>query len=731
MKIKLYFSQTLFTLEQQLLNFFATRGQNEHAIFICPYAKRLDVAFLEQHQAIVLPYIATLECHEKILAGMLNIIGRHSLSGLEIHFPTNAYGVSMLALEAIRHLSPLKEKLSLHVWDSDIEDLVNRELLLEANKNTLAGLRDELHRLMKDVSIRFLLRPDHKILFYVFHELFATTYHLVRADFIARINNKGCRQALLANTLEIDFECVKKCERKVQLMLIKALGGSHDLFKKIEKYTSSDTILMNYSCINTPENQLRFAGLKNHAPRYFDRFCDRLVTLDEMSGYGNIVVQTANVEGCTDESADAKARHPSIAIEQECSLFVLHALAALPEKIGGFPDIYMLAFPAHRLANIMLHENMRYATTRKFHRLLTRAGFADRFIFGNETDALLGKSDESDVLVTMSSSLGDCMFALAAVKGLRRAISNKIIFLTHQRYAGLARHNPYIDEVLTLEDRKDHALTIYRQTEISKAVYFCDFEHIVAPEHQIAACVKTVGLTPVPEDLDMDVTIAAEERARVDAFIAEHGLAGKNVVLLHANIGDPNRTWSSENWNSLAEDFIRTGWRVVAIGNTNNKYAETQVHAFANPAVVDAVDLFSIIESIYLMRKCQLLVATDSGPVALAGASDIAIVSLYTIVPGNRRIAFRHGKLGWNALCVNLKCRYGHCMQLSTDTQFCKKVLNSTIQVKRLNKWCPLGDIQGEQARYSCINNYSAQSLFKEISRFISSDNYIRQGNED
>ena len=729
MKIKLYFSQTLFTLEQQLLSLFANKGRDEHAIFVCPYAKRLNVKFLETQQVVVLPYIATRECHQKLAAGLQNIIGRHVPEAIEIHFPVMPYGVSLLALEAIRCFYPLKDRLRLHIWDGDIEDLVNRELLTQASKNTLSGLRDELELLLKNQNINFLLRADHKILFYVFHELLNTTYHLVRTDLLQWVNNKSCRDALMKFTRQIDSECVKQCERKIQLMLIKALGGHQDIFKKMERYTSSQTVMINYSRLVTMEKQLQYNGLKEHDRQYFDRFCRNLAELKQLAGYSNIVVQMANVDGNTDVSEGISERYPSLTFEDECSLFVLHALAALPEKLGGFADIYTLAFPAERFEFSMLHENLDYASTIKYHRFLTRAGLADNFIYGYETDILLGKSDRTDVLITMMSSLGDCMFALAAIKALRKMISQKIIFLTHGRYADLARHNPYIDRVITLEDKKEHAQMIYRQNEISASACFCDYEHIVSHNHQIEACLQTVGLTAAPESLDMDIVLSAEEHTRVDEFIARHGLGKCNVVLLHANIGDPNRTWPGENWNSLAERFIESGWRVVAIGNTNNKYAETQVYTFDNPAVINAVDAFSVLESIYLMRKCQLLVATDSGPVALAGASDIAIVSLYTIVPGHRRIAWRHGSLGWNALCVNLKCRYGHCMQLSTDAHFCKKILNTTIQVRRLNDWCPLGDIQGAQARYSCIKDYAAESLFKEITQFIASDKYVRQAN--
>lgn len=595
----------------------------------------------------------------------------------------------------------------------------------------LAGFRYEMSLLMQDKNIKFLLRTDHEIFFYIFHEIFPTTYHLVRADLLHAIKNKNYRTVLMNNTQSIDADCIKNSNRQVQLKLIKTLGGSHDLFKKIARYVSADSVLMNFASVCTTETVQRHVGLKEHAPAYFSHFCQQVGQMDELNGYQRIVLMTVNVEECSGDPVSGLMSQRVLTVENHYSLFMLHALAALPAKIGGFPDIYLLAFPPDRQATIMLHENMQYATTRKIHRFLTRIGFAERFIFACEADTLLGKSDNNDLLVTMGASMGDCMFALGAVKALRKAVSRNIIFQTHKMYTPLARRNPYIGNVTALEDRKDNALMFYRLREMSASVFFCDYVHVVSKTHQIEACVKAVGLQPAPENFDMEIALEDDECARVDKFMARHRLGEKNVVLLHANNGDPNRSWSGENWNALAEHFIRTGWRVVAIGSTNNKHAETQVHAFNHPAVINAVDRFSVFETIALMRKCQLMVATDSGPVALAGASDIAIVALYTIVPGKRRIAYRHGKLGWNALCIDLKCRYGHCIELAADAQFCKNVLNTTIQIKRLNKWCPLGDTDGDATRYSCIKNYAADSLFKEISQFIASENYIRQANDE
>ncbi|MFP2504063.1 glycosyltransferase family 9 protein [Buttiauxella gaviniae] len=729
MKIKLYFSQTFFTLEQQLLDFFSSKKNNDFSIFISSHSDQLDIPFLKSHQALVLPYTETLECHKKISTGLLEIIGRNNIKQVVIHFPVSPLGISLLGMEMIRHLSQENNNLELHVWDSNIEDVINRQGLTNINRDAIKVLRDELNVFMSNLNVPFILRADNKLLFYICHYLFDTTYHLVRSDLLGQIKNKGFYNALIKTTTEIDAECIKESDKKIQLMLIKTLGISHDVYKKIEQYNSDESMMVTYSDTNYREHQWRHRGLGKYSKQFICCFLKLLVKNNEFINHNRIIVHNLKADGSIVDEDIAVVKQSSVQLEDECSLFILHALGAIPGKVSGYPDIYLLAFPTTFVDFLILHENMDYASTQKYHHLLVQAGYPDKFIYTNEADTLLEKSGKLDVLVTMEASLGDCMFALGAMKALRKVVTNKIIFMTHRRYTELARRNPYIAEVVALEDQVEHALMIYRQTELSLSAYFCSHQHTVGPFHLIDACLKSIGIKPSPEQLDMEVVISANEGKVVDDFLTRHQLANNNIVLLHANIGDPNRTWSAENWNALAEKFINSGWRVIAIGNTNNKYVETQVHTFNNPAVINAVDKFSILESIYLMRKCQLLVATDSGPVALAGASDIAIVSIYSIVPGYKRIAYRHGSLGWNALCIDLKCRYGHCMQLAINADFCNKVLNTSVQIRRLNNWCPLGDTQGLQVRYSCVKNYPAEKLFEKITGFLSSDKYTRQPN--
>lgn len=737
-KIKIYLSETFFTLEQQLLNYLNDIGNTDiFSVFISAEESRLDKTLLTAHQGFVLPHAYEEKHYQQLIVKLGDIIDAHRFENVEVHFPVTTSAIAILAFGLLRQLSKRLPAgaLSLHVWDGKIEDVLYRQEFSSLRQSTAASttarLADELKLMMDNPEIPFRFRFDTPFLFYFWHTIFETTYHFVRPELMRRNHHRPFFERLLARSVAIEAECIKSQDKKTLMMLMKITGIDGGIFAVLKTYMAPGTLMLNYSEANYHKRAADYAGLKQYEAGFVTHFTQVCVQDPRLGEYTQKIVHCAASASSYRQTFISASDDKNLRYEAQCSLFLLHALGCLPQRLAGFPDLYLLAFPAARVAHYLLHEAPEFASSQRFLALLQAVGCNTEPLYARETSTLMRKTlceeAQETLLIKMESSLGDCMFALAAVKQLHLQRQVPITFMTRRAYVPLAQCCPWVDKVIALEDKADHALMDYCAQETRRNQKFCEQLHIVSHQHQIDACLKSVGLTAEPGSLSMTLDLSQQDVSRVTQFFAEHQLGEENIVLLHGNIGDPNRTWSGENWNALAEQFIAAGWRVIAIGSTNNKYAETQVCTFENGQVINAVDRFSIIETIALMRRCQLLVATDSGPVALAGASDIGIVALYTIVPGERRIAYRHGELGWNALCINLKCRYGHCMSLSMDAQFCRKVLHSNIQMRRLNDWCPLGDVDGEQARYACITRYPAERLFKEITTFIGSPAFIRQ----
>lgn len=731
-KAAIYLSDTDFCLDQQLAHFI----KNDHCFsaFITPLADKLNTQYIKSQKGFCVNFCGnTLEYLDVLVNKVTEILNATQASEIEIHFPVTINNLTYIAHGLIRNLYA-NHAVTLHIYDSSIFDVLNRINFIRLEKETqtnitFSRLTDELVIYLQNSHVSFSPRVDSIYLPYCWHAILPTRYHLVCYDFIK--TNISCLESILPHIDEIKFSYLFELSNKEFVSWLKARNINLSMMQ-MQKYSSKKTLF-----IDLPFPLSMIAEKKYVHDTYMQLRGEKIAVAldellqDEMLAQFDTIIIKPNHKGDTEYTSQfvdvLSAQGKCVEVNNDININLLNRLAGSISIASGC-NLYMLLTDQDNIKMIFMNENQEYASTKALMNLIQKMEICGQapVYYLNETRQLSLAPDD-EITISMSSSLGDCMFALACMQQVKETFNKKITFLTHKAYAPIAKCCPWVDSVRSMQEQGDVNLYFYRQEELGRKIVLCDTLDTVSSVHQIESCVRKMGILPDPKKLDMTLNLQAYDFSSVDDFILQHTTQDKNIVLLHANIGDPNRTWSDENWNDLANNFINDGWQVISIGSSNNKYKETQMHRFTNNNIIDAVDKFSILETIYLMRKCQLLVATDSGPVALAGATDIAIVAMYTIVPGSKRIAYRHGSLGWNAMCVNLKCQYGHCMTLSIDDDFCKKKMNSNIQMGRLNTWCPYGDIAGDKYRYNCIKSYPAHNLYVDIKKFIRSKRFYLQ----
>ncbi|MCS2154192.1 hypothetical protein MUU49_16670 [Scandinavium goeteborgense] len=320
-------------------------------------------------------------------------------------------------------------------------------------------------------------------------------------------------------------------------------------------------------------------------------------------------------------------------------------------------------------------------------------------------------------------SLGDVIYALGSVNSLRKIYSEEFIFIARKLYKELVESFPLINHFIDMANPSDEERIITSAAKLNKDFYyFGRWEQIVAKKHMTDAFLECEGFSFEDEDKQPSIVIKNINKKKVDDFIASHDLSKNKVVLLHPNIGSPNRTWTEDGWSYLAKQFISDGWTVLIIGSDNNKYQEKKMMAINEPLAIDCVNKFSVIETIYLMEKCQLLVACDSGPVGLAGLTNIAICALYSIIPSEYRLPYRNGRKGWNALGINTGCQYGQCGHLILNAEFFEKKLNKQFRQPighDFSDWCP------NDNKYLCMKTFSPEYFWSEIQVFLNSESYV------
>ncbi|HEF0025212.1 TPA: hypothetical protein R8G79_004209 [Citrobacter amalonaticus] len=395
---------------------------------------------------------------------------------------------------------------------------------------------------------------------------------------------------------------------------------------------------------------------------------------------------------------------------------LLALMGIVPLQIFGVCSLSLFAFNDDRLKKVFFHEHKQFADNIRLRHFL-RAHYQHPFVchYLNETLNRLEENNTEAHFFSIGESMGDALFAIGSLNALRDELSGQFILLAPAIYHQLLALCPYVDAVWDREQLEPSMKeAIYMATVQGCYHQPCSGKHIFATKHQIDSILDTYPKRHFPpQKKEIVLSLDSIDKRNVDRFLRDNHLMN-NVVLIHPNEGVPNRTWPQASWEALIERFVQDGWSVVLIGANTNFYSHKKTVEIENKRVFNAIDQFSMGETVYLMTRASLLVACDSGPVALAAATDIAICALYSVVPGEYRLPFRHGVAGWNALAVNLSCQHTHCAKdYPRDTR------------GTFDAWCP------NDKSYACIRQYSVDDFYQGITQFLHSQKYIRRSSDE
>lgn len=392
------------------------------------------------------------------------------------------------------------------------------------------------------------------------------------------------------------------------------------------------------------------------------------------------------------------------------------SLAGIPlHNVYGFCSPMLFINGKNAVKKVFLHENESHAENIFLKLYLDIICYHSGVVFINETQKRIDEQYNPKKVFILAESMGDILFAAGGLNALRDHMRGPFSCIVPKHYHDLLSLCPWVDELWDPKSlSKEQIEDIYIARQLGNIYFPINIKHILNKKHQIDSFLESLDYKDISNyRKEIVLSLDGVDKNNVDGFLQCNNL-NNNIVLIHANTGVPNRTWPQQYWSQLIDKFLADGWSVILIGSNNNFYSYKKAVGIDNDRIFNAIDMFSMSETTYLMTKASLLVACDSGPVALAAATNIAICALYSVVPGEFRLPYRHGLLGWNALAIDNPCQYYHCANTySLDSG------------ETFDAWCP------NNKTYSCMKSFTADNLYHEITGFLNSKNYVEQCQED
>lgn len=275
------------------------------------------------------------------------------------------------------------------------------------------------------------------------------------------------------------------------------------------------------------------------------------------------------------------------------------------------------------------------------------------------------------ILVTFLMHLGDLTLTTPFIHALRKAAPDAhITFLADEKLKDVVLHNPYLDEVITI-DKKGRDNSILALVACARKLSKMDFDVVINlhPNERcsfICALTKTkvragtahpllkfkwdiftplnrkihaaemymdilkqLGVEKI-EHNGLEIFPSEENKQLAEKFWRENGVF-KTDKLVGFNIGSAvvTKRWASERFAQVADTLAAKGYKPVFFGGTmDEEMVQAAVSKMKTTPVV-ATGAFTIGTLAAAMKRCSLIITNDSGPMHVAISQKVPIVAMY------------------------------------------------------------------------------------------------------
>lgn len=130
--------------------------------------------------------------------------------------------------------------------------------------------------------------------------------------------------------------------------------------------------------------------------------------------------------------------------------------------------------------------------------------------------------------------------------------------------------------------------------------------------------------------LDYDLQSAGDHASTVDRLLQEAGMRSRRLVALAPGAKRSTNRWPVKRFSEVGRELARLGYSIVLIGGEPDRALCEMLVEQIGPNAGTFAGRVSVLESCELLRRCDVLIAVDSGVQHLAAAVGTACVSLFS-----------------------------------------------------------------------------------------------------
>lgn len=317
-------------------------------------------------------------------------------------------------------------------------------------------------------------------------------------------------------------------------------------------------------------------------------------------------------------------------------------------------------------------------------------------------------AEEAGVLIILTGALGDVTRGMCMVKPLKRFWPEKrLVWLVENKWAGLLRLNPYIDELVIFNrskspknikvlkkelNRCQYALSLDLQ-RIFKSGFFTwlagaqrkigfnrknakEFNWLFNQEHipfypdtlpKLEHYLKFLDYLGVPYPQKPDFGL--DDNLLAQALPAQIKTLNKPFIVLAAGSSWPSKDWHVSGYQQLARHLYESkGFTSVITGDKSQTGVALDIMADGAPYYTDLTGQTSLPQLAAVLSRAQLAIGPDSGTGHIAAANGTPYISLFGPTSPHRTAPYGYENLVVQfslgcAPCYKRTCPDNKCMR--------------------------------------------------------------------
>lgn len=284
------------------------------------------------------------------------------------------------------------------------------------------------------------------------------------------------------------------------------------------------------------------------------------------------------------------------------------------------------------------------------------------------------KKEFKRILIVRTDRIGDVLLSTPVIKALREAYPKSYIaVMANPNTKEILDGNPYLNEIIILDKQKEHKGLIgslrlmsslrKRKFDLALILHGTKRVHVLAllsgikervgynrkwgflltkkiPDikplglkHELEYCldlVRILGIEPKDKRTFFPINSIAENK--IEQLFKEKIKAGFPVVCLHPGASCPSKRWLKERFAEVAKKLISefNANIIIVGGKDENLNISNELDRLINEEhVLNLSGNLTIPELGSVLKRCDLFISNDSGPVHIAASVGIPVISIF------------------------------------------------------------------------------------------------------